>query len=56
MERPERIQLHLALPYKIQPRDHPRIRGLLDDGYLISQFQRITDKEVIVTLRRNDSA
>ena len=29
---------------------------ILDDGYLISQFQRLTDREVVVTLRRQDSA
>ncbi|MDX1388730.1 MAG: hypothetical protein R3344_06045 [Acidobacteriota bacterium] len=52
MDRPESIQLHVALPYKQQPRDHPRIRRLLDDGYLIAQFQRITDREAIITLHR----
>ena len=51
MDRPEQLQLHLALPYRQQPRDHPRIRALLEDGYVIAELHRISDKEVLVTLR-----
>ena len=50
MNRPETLQLQVALPYKQQPRDHPRIRRLLEDGYWITQFQRLNDREAIVTL------
>ena len=49
-ERPSRVQLHLVLPYKFQLREHHEIRGYLDRGYRVVQLQRITDREVIVTL------
>ncbi len=49
-ERRERIQLHLVLPYKFQPTDEPRVKKLLDRGYRIVQLQRLTDREVLVTL------
>jgi hypothetical protein len=52
MDGTERIQLHLVLPYKHEVRDHPRIRSRLEDGYRIVQLQRVTDREVLVTLRR----
>jgi hypothetical protein len=44
------IQLHLTLPYKMEPRAHPRIREQLQRGLRILQLQRISDREVIVTL------
>jgi len=47
----EPIQLHVSLAFKHEPEDHPRIRALLDRGYRISQLQRLTDQEVLVTLR-----
>ena len=47
---PDRVQLHLVLPYKFQPRDDHRIRAYLERGYRIVQLQRVTDREVIVTL------
>lgn len=50
MNHPERIQLHLVLPYKLQPREHPRIRRYLGRGYRIAQLQRLSDREVVVTL------
>ena len=49
-ESAERVQFHLVLPYKLQPRDNPRVRGYLDRGYRIVQLQRVTDREVLVTL------
>jgi len=55
MERPERIQLHLTLPFKKEPRDHPKIGALLEEGFRIDQFQRVTDKEAVVTLVRTDA-
>lgn len=48
----DRLQIHLVLPYKHEPGEHPRIRKLLDQGYRITQYQRISDREVIVTLVR----
>lgn len=54
MENPEKpdglVQLHLVLPYRHQPRDDRRIRAYLDRGYRIVQLQRVSDREVIVTL------
>lgn len=52
MDHPRRVQLHLALPYKLEPGSHPRIAKLLGDGYTIAQFQRLTDRDAIVTLER----
>ena len=52
MDPSERIQLHLELPYHHQPRDHPRIGALLAEGFVIADYQRVTDKEVSVTLVR----
>jgi hypothetical protein len=48
----ERFQMHLVLPYKFQPREDPRIRRHLDRGWRIVQLQRLTDREVVVTLAR----
>ena len=50
-DKKDRIQLHLVLPYKFEPTEHPKISALLDEGYLIRQLQRVTDREVIVTLQ-----
>ncbi len=47
---PKRIQLHLVLPYKDEAATHPQIRAHLEDGYRIEQLQRVTDREVLVTL------
>ena len=47
---PDKVQLHVVLPYKFQPTDEPRVKSLLDRGYRIVQLQRVTDREVIVTL------
>ena len=47
-----RVQLHLVLPYKFQPTDEPRVKDLLDNGYRIEQLQRVTDREVLVTLTK----
>ena len=45
-----RIQLYLQLPYKFDPIRHARVRELLAQGYRIEQFQRITDRDAVVTL------
>ena len=52
MEQQERIQLHLVLPYKDQVGDHPQVKPRLDEGYRVVQLQRVTDREVLVTLAR----
>lgn len=46
----ERVQLHLVLPYKIEARRDPRVRDYLERGYRIETIQRVTDREVLVTL------
>jgi len=46
----EEIQLHLVLPYKFEPRDDPRVRRYLERGYRIVQFQRVTDREALITM------
>lgn len=56
MERFARVQLHLALSFKQEPRDHPRIAALLKEGYRIDQLQRVTDKEALVTLVRPEAS
>jgi hypothetical protein len=45
-----RLQLHLVLPYKLEAREHPRVRAHLERGYRIVDLQRVTDREVLVTL------
>lgn len=47
----EQLQLHLVLPYKFEPRQHPKVRGYLDQGYRIVQLQRLSDREVVLTLQ-----
>jgi hypothetical protein len=56
MERPERVQLHLTLSFKKEPRDDPRIGALLEQGFRIDEFQRVTDTEAVVTLVRPKAA
>lgn len=44
------MQLHLVLPYK-KPAGRQRIvRDYLDRGYRITDLQRVSDREVLVTL------
>jgi hypothetical protein len=47
---PERVQIQVDLSFKHEPRDHPGIRALLEQGYRIVDLQRLTDKEAAVTL------
>ncbi len=51
-ENPDRIQLHLVLPYKDEAASHPQIQAHLERGYRIEQLQRVTDREILVTLTR----
>ena len=51
--KPERVQLHLVLPYNIEARRDPRVRGYLDRGYHIAELQRVTDREVLVTFQKD---
>lgn len=45
-----RIQLQLPIPYRREPREDERVRGYLERGFRIVQYQRLTDQEVVVTL------
>ncbi len=56
MEPPATLQLQLDLTYKMQPRDHPRVRAYLERGYRIADLQRISDQEALVTLNLEPSA
>ena len=49
---PERVQLHLVLPYKREARDDHRVRAYLERGFRIVQLQRISDREAVLTLSR----
>jgi hypothetical protein len=50
VDRPKKLQLHVVLPYKFEPGEHPRIRRYLDLGWRIQALQRLTDRDAIVTL------
>jgi len=50
VDRPKKLQLHVVLPYKFEPREHPRIRRYLDLGWRVAALQRLTDRDAIVTL------
>ncbi len=52
MPAPERLQLHLSLPYKHEVREHHSVRRLLEEGWTIFDIQRVTDHEVLVTFSR----
>jgi hypothetical protein len=46
----DRVQLQLPLAYRHEARQHPKIREWLERGYRIVQLQRLSDREVLVTL------
>lgn len=50
MTQKRRVQLHLVLPYKFEPRRDGRVRDYLARGYRIEQLQRLSDREALVTL------
>ena len=47
---PDRVQLLIRQPYKIEVRNHRQVRSYLDRGYRIEELQHVTDQEVLVTL------
>ena len=53
-DKPDKLQLHLVLPYNIEVGTDPTVRRYLDSGYRILQLQRVTDREVLVTLKAGD--
>jgi hypothetical protein len=44
------IQLHLVHPYSIEICKNSKVKRYLELGYLIKHLQRVTDREVLVTL------
>jgi hypothetical protein len=51
----DRLQLQLPLPCGREPRDDERVRRQLDLGWRISQLQRLSDHEVLVTFETGRS-
>ena len=51
-ETPDRFQLQLVLPSRQEAGSHPRVREHLARGFRIVQLQRLSDREVVVTLER----
>lgn len=49
MTQVRRQQLHLALPYKFEPKEHPRVAAMLAEGWRIVEVTRVTDRETLVT-------
>jgi len=50
-----RVQIQVPLPYGREPRQDERIKQHLDSGWRISQLQRLTDQEVLVTFEVAES-
>lgn len=48
----DRVQLHISLPYKQEPKVHPRVSRLLSEGWRVAGLQRLTDRDALVTLER----
>ena len=46
----ERIQLHLIHPYNVEIRRNRQVSEMLERGFRIIDLQRVTDREVVVTL------
>jgi hypothetical protein len=47
---PDRVQLHLTMPFRLQPGTHPSVRTYLDRGFRIVAVQRLSDREALVTV------
>ncbi len=52
MIQPRRQQLHLVLPYKFEPAEHPRVAAMLGEGWRIVEVTRVTDQETLVTFEQ----
>ena len=52
----QRVQLHLVHAYKLQPREHPAVRRYLESGYRVESLQRVSDREILITLAKGDAA
>jgi hypothetical protein len=49
LARNQRLQLQLSLPSGREPKDDERVRAQLELGWRITQLQRLSDQEVLVT-------
>ena len=49
---PDPVQLQIELPYKQEARTHRVVFDYLERGYRITDLQRVTDREALVTLTR----
>lgn len=47
-----RVQLHVSLPYKQDPKLDPRVARMLAQGWKVAGLQRLTDRDALVTLER----
>jgi hypothetical protein len=50
-----RVQLHVSLPYKHEPKAHPKVSRMLAEGWKVAGLQRRTDRDALVTLERASS-
>lgn len=50
-----RVQLHVSLAYKHEPKVHPTVSRMLAEGWKVAAFQRLTDRDALVTLERASS-
>ena len=41
--------MQIEMPYNIEPRDHRSVRRYLDEGWRISDLQRLSDREALIT-------
>ncbi len=46
------IQIQLEHPYSVEIRDNARVKRYLEAGRRIANLQRVSDREVLVTLTR----
>ena len=50
-----RVQLHVSLAYKQEPKVHPKVSRMLAEGWKVAGVQRLTDRDALVTLERAPS-
>jgi hypothetical protein len=51
-----KTQLQIEMPYNIEPREHRAVRKYLDQGWTISDLQRLTDREALITFEPPNTA
>lgn len=48
-----KVQVQFALPYSREAKDDERVRDYLRSGWRITQLQRLSDQEVLITFQRD---